>query len=580
MKLKKLLSVMLVLAITASIFTACRTKESNKGSDTAVLASGSDLTADTGSGTDIQDPDTGKVTQSADDRSLYSGTADANSITVNLSTEPADLCTITTTDTISFSVIRHIIENLVMFDENDQVVPGVAKDWDISEDGLTYTFHLRDDMKWSNGEPVTANDFVFAWTALLSPEYAAEYAYFGYIFKNGQAFNEGTATADQLGFKALDDYTLEVTLENPTLYFLSTLAFGILSPVNEKAYNEFGTAYGTDADKMVYNGPFIMSSWEHENKIILNKNPDYYASDKINLETINMVMINDSNAVLNSFKAGELDVAGVNGDQTALFEGEGFPVYTYDDGATFYLEYNLTNPYLSNVNLRTAITYAIDKQSFVDNIKKDSSLPAVGFTPPCIKGYEEKFSEEVGRTVPVLDIAKAKEYYQKALDELNVDKIELTMISDDGDTAVQNAAFIQEQLKANLGIEVKIESMPFKSRLDRMTNKDFSMVFAGWTPDYNDPMTFLDMFETGNGNNHSSYSNPAYDELLRKARITLDAKERFGYLMDMEKLLMTDLPIGPIYWRAKNYVVSGKIESGVVRTAFQSMNFRYVKLSQ
>ena len=553
MKFKKLLAVMLVLAMTVSMFTACGTKKEE------------------GANTD---------TQSADDRSAYPGTADANSITVNIASEPPEMFSVTTTDTTSFTVLRHVIENLVTLDANDKVQPGVAKEWTVSDDGLVYTFKLRDDMKWSNGEPVTAKDFVFAWTSLLTPEFAADYAYFGYIFKNGLAYNTGEVGADQLGFKALDDYTLECTLENPTSYFLDTLAFGVFAPVNEKAYNEFGTAYGTDADKMVYNGPFVMSAWEHESKIVLTKNPDFYGAKDIHLDTINMVMINDTNAALNAFKAGEVDVIGVNGDQAKLMKGEGFPVYTYDDGACFYLEFNLTDPILANQNLRTAIAYGIDGQAFVDSIVKNSSQDAVGFTPPAINGLEKKFAEEVGATLPVFDKAKAVEYLDKAKQELGTDAIKITMICDDGDTAVKNAAFVQEQLRANLGLEIVVESMPFKSRLERMSNKDFSLVFAGWGPDYNDPMTFLDLFETGNGNNHTSYTNPAYDELLAKVRTTLDPKERFGYLMDLEKIITKELPIVPIYWRSRDYIVSGKIASGVLRTAFQDMNYRHVELAK
>jgi oligopeptide transport system substrate-binding protein len=552
MKFKKLLAVMLVLAMTVAMFTACGTKKEESSTDT----------------------------QASDDRSAYPGTADANSITVNIASEPPEMFSVTTTDTTSFSVLRHVIENLVTLDANDKVQPGVAKTWTVSDDGLNYTFKLRDDMKWSNGEPVTAKDFVFAWTSLLTPEFAADYAYFGYIFKNGLAYNSGEVGADQLGFKAADDYTLEVTLENPTSYFLDTLAFGVFAPVNEKAYAEFGTTYGTDADKMVYNGPFVMTSWEHESKIVLTKNPDFYGAKDIALETINMVMINDSNAILNAFKAGEVDVAGLTGDQTKLLRGESFPVYNYDDGATFYLEFNLTDPTLANVNLRTAITYAVDKQAFVDSILKNNSKAAVSFTAPALNGLDKKFNEEVGSLIPTLDVAKAKEYLDKAKQELGTDDIKITMICDDGDVPMKNAAFVQEQLKTNLGLEIVVEPMPFKSRLERMSNKDFSLVFAGWGPDYNDPMTFLDMFETGNGNNHTSYSNAAYDELLDKVRVTLDPKERFGYLMDLEKLLMTDLPIAPVYWRSRDYVLSGKIASGVIRTAFQDMNYRHVKLAK
>ncbi|MFV0342833.1 MAG: peptide ABC transporter substrate-binding protein [Anaerocolumna sp.] len=563
MRKHKLLAGLLVVAMSVTMLAACGSKDTAETPDT---------------NTEV----TGEPTQEATDPTdlgAYPGTAEDGAITVNIASEPPQLFTVTTTDTTSFSVIRHMIENLVMLDENDQVVPGVAKDWTVSEDQLTYTFNLREGMTWSNGEPVTAHDFVFAWQSLLTPSFAADYAYFGYIFKNGQAFNEGTATAEELGVKAVSDYVLEVTLENPTSYFLGTLAFGVFAPLNEKAYNEFGDAYGTDADKIVTNGPFKLTSWEHENNLVLEKNPDYYEADKINLNKITMVMINDTNAALNAFKAGEVDVIGVNGDQSALMKSEGYPVYTYDDGSCFYLEYNTTDQYLANQNLRTALTYAVDKQAFVDSIVKNNSKAALSFTPPTIKTFDgSSFSEKVGQLVPTLDAEKAKEYYAKALEELGTDKVELTMICDDTDTAVLNAAFVQEQLRVNLGLEITIESMPFKSRLERMSNKDFSIVFAGWGPDYNDPMTYLDMFETGNGNNHTGYTNAAYDELLDKVRTELDPATREGYLEELEKTLMTDLPIGPVYWRSRDYLTSGKIASGVLRTAFQDMNYRYVTL--
>lgn len=559
---RKLLASVLIVAMTVTMFTGCGAKKSPSNTDTQ------DSTQES---TDTQETATG----------LYPGTPEENAITVNIISEPPEMNSITTTDTTSFSVIRHVIENLVMLDENDQVIPGVATDWKVSDDGLVYTFNLRDDMKWSNGEPVTAKDFVFAWTSLLTPSFASEYAYFGYVFKNGQAYNEGTVGKEELGFKALSDYELEVTLERPAPYFLGMLAFGVLAPVNEKAYNEFGEAYGTDADKMAYNGAYKMTAWEHESSITLEKNPDYWNADNIEVEKINMVMINDTNAALNAFKAGEIDVSIINGDQVAMMKGENYPTINYNDGSVFYLEYNLKDKYLANANLRTALTYAVDKQAFVDSIIKNPSQPATAFTPSNIKVGEEIFADKVGgNLVPVLDVEKAKEYYQKALDELGVDKVELTMICDDTDQAVTYASFVQEQLKVNLGIELKVESMPFKSRLERMTNKDFSIVFAGWGPDYNDPMTFLDMFETGNGNNHTSYSNKEYDDLLNKVRSELDPAKRAELLVETEKLLMKDLPIGPIYWRTRDYIVSEKIASGVVRTAFQDQDYTGVKLAK
>lgn len=544
MKSKKLLAAVLVVAMSISMLAACGKKDSEATS------------------------------------SPYPGTPEEKAITVNITSEPPEMFTVTTTDTTSFSVIRHIIENLVMLDANDEVVPGVAKDWDISEDGLVYTFNLREGMKWSNGEPVTAHDFVFAWTALLNPDFAADYAYFGYILKNGLAYNNGEVSKEEVGVKAVSDYVLEVTLENPTAYALDTFAFGVFAPVNEKAYNQFGKAYGTDFDKMAYNGAFFMTAWEHENKIVLEKNPDFYDADKIELEKIEMVMINDATAALNAFKAGEVDHVNLRGEQLALMKAENYPIESYGDGSTFYLLYNLDDAIFANVNLRKALTYAVDKESFVKNVQKNNSMAATSFTAPAVNGKDKKFYEEVGKLVPTLDVDKAKEYLELAKKELGVDTFNITMIADDTDVAKDNAAFVQEQLRKNLGVEIKIESMPFKSRVERMSNKDFQMVFAGWGPDYNDALTFLDMFETGGGNNHGNYSNAAYDELLNKVRTEEDVDVRHGYLVELEKIATDELPVGPIYWRYRDHISSGKIKSGVIRTAFQDMNFKFVKLAK
>lgn len=542
MKMKKPIAIMLLIAMSVALFAACGKKD--------------------------------------DGANAYPGTSEMNAITVNVSSEPPELFSVVSTDTTSFTIFRHVLENLVMLDENDHVMEGVAKDWTVSDDGLVYTFELRDNMKWSNGEAVTAHDFVFAWTALLTPDFAAPYASFGYVFKNGAAFNNGQAKAEDLGFKAVSDYKLEVTLENPTAYFLQMLAFGVFAPVNEKAYNQFGETYGTDADKMVYNGAFTIESWEHENKVVLAKNSEYFNADKVEIEKINMVMIKEANAAMNSFKAGEVDVIGINGEQREMISGEKYPINNYDDGSSWYFEFNLSDDILKNVNLRKALTYAVDKQIFADAILRNDSKPATSFTPPAITAIEPSFQEQVGVIVPTIDVDKAKDYYAKALQELGVDSVSLTMLADDTDAAVDNASFIQEQLRVNLGIELKVENMPFKSRLARMENKDFQIVMAGWGPDYNDPMTFLDLWESTNGNNHAGYASPAYDELLNKVRAEADIDKRTSLLVETEKLLLEDMPIGPLYWRVKDYIISGKIESGVIRSAFQDMNYRYVKLAK
>jgi len=495
----------------------------------------------------------------------------------NMGTEPPELNTAKTTDVVSFDIIRHTMEGLTKRDANDNIIPGMAKSWEISTDGLVYTFHLRD-AKWSNGDAVTANDFAFAFKTLLDPATAADYAYFAYPIKNGAAFNGGKAQASELGIQVVDDKTLKITLEGPTGYFLDTLAFGVMMPINQKFYETVGADnYGLEADKIIYNGAYVVSSWEHEVSLTMTKREDYYDAKNIKLTEIRGTIIKDAQAAFTSFLNGDLNIVGLpSSDMVQQAKDQGYSPAQFNDGATFYLEFNLKQPELANQKIRTAITYAINRKDFCEKILKNNSQPALAFTNPAISNWDGKgsFHATVGDLIKDNQSDLAKQLYAEGMAELGVTSISLSMISDDTDRAILYANAMSQYLKDNLGIDLKVESMPFKSRLERMSNKDFSVVFAGWGPDYNDPMTFLDMWETGNGNNHTSYSDSAYDALLAQARKTVDKQARFKIYIEMEKKVMTDLPIAPVYFRIRDYVTDGTLK-GVVRSAFQDACFIY-----
>lgn len=496
--------------------------------------------------------------------------------TINLGSEPPQMNTILTTDNTSLTVIRHVFEGLMRLDKESKPIPGAAEKYELSKDGLTYTFHLRKNAKWSNGDPVTAKDFEFAWKMVLTPENAAEYAYMMYVIKGAQPFNAGEGKWEDVGIKVKDDYTLEVTMERPTPYFLDICSFGVLMPVNEKFYNSTKdgdkVAYGTEADKMIYNGPWVMTSWAHEDKLVLSKNPSYWDPKAVNLEEITMLMIKDSNTALNTFEAGEADMIGLKGDQVQKMKDSGYETGIYQDGATFYFEFNLTDKIVGNKNIRQALTYAVDRSTLIKNVFKNNSLPALSLTNPVINGEKKSFQEEVGALIKDNNSEEAKKLLAKGLEELGLKETpKLQMIIDDTDVAKRDGAAFQEYWKKNLGIDVEILSMPFKSRLQRMTDKDFQIVLAGWGPDYNDPMTFLDLFETGNGNNHTSYSSAEYDKILNEIRVETDKAKRFEKLRSLEKILMDDMPIGPLYFRSRDFVTQAWFK-GVVRDAFQDIN--------
>lgn len=535
-------------------------------------------------------------------KGAYPGTADANSVTVDVAAEPPKMNSIITSDAVSFNVIRHILFGLTTLDKEDKPIPGVAKDWTISEDGLIYTFNLNDTYKWSNGDPVTAKDFEYAFKSLIDPAFAAVYANFGFVFKNAAAFNlyagyemadeagkaeivknnggkvPAKVTADQVGIKVINDYTLELTLENPVAYLLDLLAFGVMMPVNQAFYEKHGEQYGTEAEKMLTNGPYKLTSWEHDNRMVLDKNTDFPGAADIKIPQIIFTMMTDANTRMNAFKAGELDLQDLDGEHAAQLNDESQPVYTFDDGSVWYLQFNTKNPLFANANMRKALTYAVNSASYVENIVLNPSIVAEQYVPLTVNGNKKKFAEESGTQYKSYDLAKAKELLELAKKETGITDIKFTLLGGDGIFAKNSLAFFQESWKTDLGITVDVDAQTFKSRLAMQEAGEFDVVMAGWSPDYNDPLTYLDMFETTNANNYGKYSNPEYDKLIADSRTEPDRDKRFDLLMKAEKILIADdMAIGPYYFRAKDYTTSDKLV-GVVRTAFQDLNLNWAEI--
>lgn len=525
-------------------------------------------------------------------------------ITVDLGAEPPELNTFMTSTSVSGNVLRHIVEGLVTLDANDKAAPGMAKSWDVSEDKLTVTFHLREGAKWSNGEEVTAKDFVFAQEQLYDARNGAPYGSTWAervvgaqdLFKITSADKttgklaasdaEIQAAKDALGVKAIDDYTLEFKLTGPYDYFVELMAFYSFAPINEKAYNEMGglDKYAKEADAMVYNGPFKIESWSHESEMVLVKNEDYWNKDAIGAEKITMTMITDSNTRENEFRAGNIDVVSLTGLQAKEMKTnlvEGADLKSYDDGSIWYLEYNTSVKGLNNAKIRRALTLAIDAQAFIDSIVQNDSTVAYSFTPPAIQqGTFNKAVADAGVSIGERNVETAKALLAEGLAEenLTVADLKVAMITDDTDVAKKNCEFVQEQLRANLGVEIQVEQMPHKQRIARMDAKDFAIVFAGWSLDYNDPMTYMDLWLTGGGNNHTNWSNAQYDKLIADAAMEGDTAKRTDLLVQAEKILMEECPIGIIYNRKQSYVVSSKIKN-VIRTASTDLDCRYVKFN-
>lgn len=517
-------------------------------------------------------------------KSNYAGTSDPDMVTVDMRAEPPDLNPTTTSDVASADILRMTTAGLFKLDANDQPVPDLAESYTVSEDGKTYTIKLRKDAKWNNGDPVTANDFIYSWTISMTKETASVYGFILYNnIKNGDKFYAGECDASELGCKAVDDYTLEVTFNTPLTYALNLFAFQSYLPVNQKIYEAAGTnsdgtsMYNKDIDTMAYNGPYYVSEWVHDDHITLTKNEDFYDADSISIPKVNYVMMTDVNARLSAFQAGQVDCINVNNEQIKQLEALNEPVYSYTDNSNWYFQYNLEgNKILSNAKVRMALGNAVDPQSYVDNVLADGSVVANGLVPTSINGANDGKYVDGREDLLTHDVEGAKALFEEGLKELGMsveDVGTLTYVCDDQTKARTEAEYFQNQWKTVLGIDVEISPMSFKARLDAMENGNFDIVFAGWAPDYNDAMTFLDMFMVGNGNNYGKYNNPEYDELLNQASEEVDAAKRQEILQQAETILIKDdCVVYPLYFSVVNYVKSNKL-SGMTRTGFQEFDF-------
>lgn len=583
MKLKKVLALVLSAALVVSAFAGCGGNSSKTSTESiAASESSAESTESTASG-DSTPAASGDATATFTPKTVDA----AKTISLNAGMEPTGLNTLTSTYSIEFALFKHMYENLVTLDDDDNTAPGAAESWDYDEDTLTYTFHLRKDGVWTNGDPVTANDFEFAWSQALNPDVASEYAYFLYFIKNAEKYFNGEVTWDEVGVKVVDDYTLEVTLEQPTPYALFLFSFGTLAPINQRFYEAVGAdLYSTEAQYFCTNGPFALTEWSHNDKIVMQKNDAWHGAADVEVEEIDWKIITDANAALSSFLAGDLDMVGLGtGELIKQATAAGATIQSYTDGTSFYIYFNNNDQYLSNVNLRRALFNAIDEQKEIDTVWQNDNEPMTSFTAPGVSATDgTSFAGKVGELyAPSRDQEKAKEYLATALSELGctVDDLSAHLSIDCGDsaTSIAEASFYQEQWRQVLGIEVTVNSMITKQGSQNRKTGNYVMSVTGWGPDYNDPNTFLDLWVTDGGNNQTGFSNERYDELIDLASKETDLEKRESYFIECEQIIADQLPIGPAFWRAPSYACSDKIKGGMHRSTFQDINAVYVKLS-
>lgn len=503
-------------------------------------------------------------------------TADKNQVLdMTLVDEPPGLDSAVTTDVVSFDILNNVMEGLYRLDKDDRPEPGIASGMDISEDKKTYTFRLKE-AKWSDGEPVRAQDFEYAWKRALDPKLKGEYAFILYPIKNAEAYNLGKASADEVGIKVMDDRTLQVELEYPVPYFLSLTTFATYLPQRKDIVEKYGKKYGTDSDKLVFNGPFNLTEWEHEQKIQLQKSTTYWDRNSVRLETVNQTIVKDTAAGVNLYTSGKTDLTALNSDLSEAFKKspEYLPVTT---STIQYLEFNTNHPFLSNSKIRKAISYAIDREALI-KVLKDGSQPAFGFVPPSIINSDNKsFRKEAGDGHQ-FNPPEAQRLLNEGMKELGIsEKPELTMVTYD-DSRKNASVVIQEQLRTNLGLEVRLDPKPLKQKLDQEAKGNFQLSFAGWSADYNDPMSYLDMFLTGGSFNRGAWSHKTYDQLIKKSMRNPDNQERAKDLIRAESILSESAPIAPLYFGGEIYLQKQYVKSLVRHPVGTGMTLKWAYL--
>ncbi|QWG63189.1 peptide ABC transporter substrate-binding protein [Bacillus mycoides] len=478
-------------------------------------------------------------------------------LNVTVSEEIPSLDTAKTMDGTSAHVMQNIFEGLYVLDDQDQPIPAVAKSFKRSEDGKKYTFDLRKDAKWSNGDSVTANDFMFAWRKAVSAETASQYAYMLFYIKNAKEINKGTIPLNELGVKVIDDYKLEVELEQPIPYFLQLLALPIYLPQHESFLKEQGENYGLEPNNLIYNGPFVLETWKHEQGFQLKKNDTYWDKKKVKLEEINFQIVKDTMTAVNLYEAGDLDRVPINSQFVDKYKGNKQLHMSSDPGIAM-LRFNEKNNALANKKVRQSISLALNKEDFVAHFINNGAKPASGLVPVghINEATDKDFRKENGDISPY-DLQKAKKIWEEAKKELGVEQIKLEFLTFEQDNAKRMAEYIKGDLEKNLhGLTIQIKQQPFKQKLQLEQTGEYDISMVNWGPDYKDPISYLEIFTTSNPNNKMSYSNPHYDELIKKAKndFVLDQKKRWESLREAEQVILEDAAVAPLYHIGSAYV--------------------------
>lgn len=458
--------------------------------------------------------------------------------------------------------IQHAVTEGLTRNTAGDVKPGIAESWDESEDGLTYTFHLRKDAKWSDGEPITAADFEYSWKRLVNPETASPYAFIGDCLKNGQAIEQGNMDVEELGVKAVDDTTLEVTLEHPTSYFLSLIgSSGQFAPLRQDIVEKYGTDFAATSEKNVYSGPFVMTSSE-DNVWTFEKNDNYWDKDSINLDKCELNYVENTDTQLSMYEAGDLDYVQVPTAYVSDYKDKA-EVFANGNVDFCYINSKSDNPVLGNKNFRLALNYALNRNDYNKLANADTYTAFNGLVFPGLQAKGTTYGEAYdlnSYSYPLDgDQDKATEYLNAAMQELgiaNASDITVEVVTTDADSSKRIVETLQEQWQNALGINVKIRQVTYADIYGKVfPEHDYEIGYGGWGSDYDDPYSYLELFKSDSSYNYSQYENPEVDQLLIASQDEPDTDKRMDELNQAEQDILADGAFVPLQARNIYYML-------------------------
>ena len=483
-----------------------------------------------------------------------------------LSAEPESIDPRMSTSLSASAVQAQLFEGLTVLDANNRPVAAAAERWEIAPDGLKITFFLRKGLKWSNGEPVTAQDVEYAWKTGLSPELASPNAYMLYCLKNGEAYATKKATAEQVGVRAKDEQTLEVELDRPTAYFLSLTSFHAFYPTHRKTVQS-NEKWANQAQSLVGNGPFKLNTWVKSSRMELLKNEHYWDASTVKSDKVELFLLDNASTALSMFESGQLDMGdSIPPTEVPRMVKEG-KVSVHPFLGTFYVSFNVSKPPFDNLKVRQAFSLAINRQAIAEILLRGGQVQALAFVPPGVADAkpDEDFRQKGNALIKDNDIVTARRLLAEAGFADGAGFPQVTYLYNTSESNKMVAEALQEMWRKNLGVQVSLLNQEWKVYWDSLDKHQFQMARESWSGDYPDPMTFLDLFVTAGSNNSPDYRNSDYDRLIQIAQNELDPVSRMRVLHQAEEKLMQDAVIAPVFFQTNPVMIQPQVK-GVVRS--------------